>query len=124
MKIQLLQDLESPLRAEVLDGHFADEDEAVNSIVREYFLRKGQATSPVAGQNGDEPVPAATLDQKPIWEVVDELREAVPPEEFAKLPVEGEMSLRRRPILGGSDQRLGSKSLDSGDGDVEVMTRS
>jgi hypothetical protein len=55
MTIHLPYELESSLRAEVLMGHFASEDEAVAEIVREYFRRKvgeGLSTRGVPEANG------------------------------------------------------------------------
>lgn len=40
MTIRLPHDLESSLRAEVLTGRFATEDDAVAAIVQDYFRRK------------------------------------------------------------------------------------
>ena len=52
MTINLPNELETSLRAEVLSGHFASEDDAVAAIVREYFTRK--ASRPAATvANGD-----------------------------------------------------------------------
>jgi Arc/MetJ-type ribon-helix-helix transcriptional regulator len=53
MTIHLPTELESSLRTEVLNGHFATEDDAVAEIVREYFRRKG------AGQASTSGVPEA-----------------------------------------------------------------
>lgn len=83
MTITLPPELESSIRAEVLSGHFASEVEMVAAAVRDYFRRQRQASPPSASQ---EP---ATPAHKPIWEVAAELRKNIPPEEWAKLPVDG-----------------------------------
>lgn len=41
MTIHLPKDLESSIRAEVLSGHFASEDDRVAAAVREYFRQHG-----------------------------------------------------------------------------------
>src|SRR4051794_41981140 len=43
MTIHLPQELESSVRAEVLSGHFASEDDMVAAAVREYLRQHGQA---------------------------------------------------------------------------------
>jgi Arc/MetJ-type ribon-helix-helix transcriptional regulator len=98
--IHLPQDLESSLKAEVRNGRFASETEAVTAIVRDYFEGK-RPPSPAEldeivpdSRNGEQDwsspgKPADHPDRKPIWERLDELRKSVPAEEWDKLPVDG-----------------------------------
>jgi Arc/MetJ-type ribon-helix-helix transcriptional regulator len=72
--------LGSSIRQEVLNGHFASEDDLVAAAVRDYLQRRQQQAPQ------QQPAPEA---HKPIWEVVEELRKNVPPEEFSKLPRDG-----------------------------------
>ena len=54
MTVNLPKELESSIRAEVLSGHFASEDEMVAAAVREYLLRRReQARPPVAAATPD-----------------------------------------------------------------------
>jgi Arc/MetJ-type ribon-helix-helix transcriptional regulator len=49
MTISLPNELENSLRAEVLSGHFASEDDAVTEILRDYFRRKAAESVSTAG---------------------------------------------------------------------------
>ena len=101
MTIHLPEDLERSIRGEVLSGRFESVDDAMAEAARLLL----QAREPVC----DEATSAATTResparaQKPIWEVVDELRQGVPPEEFAKLPKDGAEQLDH--YLYGSPKR-------------------
>jgi Arc/MetJ-type ribon-helix-helix transcriptional regulator len=62
MTIRLPEDLESSIRAEVLKGPFASEDEMVATAVRDYLRRKhgesgqaGNAARRAPAQGGEEP---------------------------------------------------------------------
>ena len=46
MTIHLPEDLAGSIRAEVLSGHFASEDDMVAAAVRDYLRRKQEHTSP------------------------------------------------------------------------------
>jgi Arc/MetJ-type ribon-helix-helix transcriptional regulator len=81
MTIHLPHELESSIRAQVLSGQFASEDDMVAAAVRDYLLRHRQPSP--AGQQ-----PAAPT-HKPIWEEIYELTASIPDEEFLKLPVDG-----------------------------------
>jgi Arc/MetJ-type ribon-helix-helix transcriptional regulator len=97
MTIHLPEDLERSIRAAVHGGQFASVDDAMTEAAR-LLLRKldqGRAAS-------HEPAAAAPA-HKPIWEVVDELRKSVPPEEFSKLPRDGAEQLDH--YLYGSPKR-------------------
>ena len=79
MTINLPKDLESSIRAEVLSGHFASEDDMVAELVRAYLSQRkqGQAT-------GEQ---AATA-RKPIWDVIEEENRSIPPEVWDALPTD------------------------------------
>ncbi len=88
MTIQLPPELESSIRAEVLSGHFASEDDMVAAAVRDYLQRLQDQPQTVAN-----PPPATKAEAvpayKPIWEVAAEIRGSIPAEEWAKLPKDG-----------------------------------
>ena len=73
----------------------ASKVEAASLLVQR--LKQEQAQQSVSGQAQAAPK------HKPIWEVVDELRKNVPPEEFAKLPKDGAEQLDH--YLYGSPKR-------------------
>jgi Arc/MetJ-type ribon-helix-helix transcriptional regulator len=79
MTINLPKDLESSVRAEVLSGHFATEDDMVAEAVRTYLRQRNQGQSAVGK--------AATA-QKPIWEVIEEENRSIPPEVWDALPTD------------------------------------
>ena len=87
MTIHLPENLESTILAAVHSGRYASVDdamaEAASLLVQR--LKQEQASS---GQPTVVCQPSSP-DYKPIWEVADELRKSVPPEEWAKVPVDG-----------------------------------
>jgi Arc/MetJ-type ribon-helix-helix transcriptional regulator len=86
MTIHLPADLESSIRAEVMSGHFASEDDMVATAVRDYLQRRQDQPRQVAAA----PAPAdKSSKRKPLWERAAELRKSIPEEEWAKLPVDG-----------------------------------
>lgn len=99
MAIHLPEDLESPILEAVHNGRYASIDdamvEAASLLVQR--LKLEQAQQPATSQAQAAP------EHKPIWEVVDELRKNVPPEEFAKLPKDGAEQLDH--YLYGSPKR-------------------
>lgn len=101
MNINLPENLESSILETVHSGRFASLDDAMAEAARLLLrqLNQGQATpgSPTASQK-----PPAKTD-KPIWEVVDELRKNIPAEEFSKLPKDGAEQLDH--YLYGSPKR-------------------
>ena len=99
MTIHLPEDLESPVRAEVLSGQFASEDDLVAAAVRAYLRREGAHAAPERTAAGQEPA----VSDIPIWEVVDGLRKSVSPKEFLKLPRDGAEQLDH--YLYGSPKR-------------------
>jgi Arc/MetJ-type ribon-helix-helix transcriptional regulator len=130
MTIHLPKDVESSINAAVHGGQFSSVDEALAEAWRTFQRQKPQA-QPSTGQgsigamrdaadeldeivadamkkrqgqaNGTETVAPARLDSRPIWEVVDELRQSVPAEEWDKLPVDGAEQLDH--YLYGSPKR-------------------
>jgi Arc/MetJ-type ribon-helix-helix transcriptional regulator len=67
MTIQLPKDLESSVRAEVMSGHFASEDDLVVAAVRAYLRQRQQdqpaSTPPGAGSIGAMQADADLLDE-------------------------------------------------------------
>jgi Arc/MetJ-type ribon-helix-helix transcriptional regulator len=121
MTIHLPTDLESSVRAQVLSGNFASEDELVVAAVREY-LRQHQDTpqhgsmessrDPLLGLMSDHAElmdqivedamqqreqPSASSPQpakrKPLWQRAAELRQSIPAEEWDKVPTDGARQL-------------------------------
>jgi Arc/MetJ-type ribon-helix-helix transcriptional regulator len=99
--IHLPEDLERSIRGEVLSGRFESIDDAMAEAAR-LLLRTHQPAHDEATHPATAPGSPAES-QKPIWEVVDELRKSVPPEEFAKLPKDGAEQLDH--YLYGSPKR-------------------
>ncbi len=101
MTIRLPPRLENPILAAVHNGRYASLDdamtEAASMLVQRLELEQAAAKPPATNQA--EAVPA----YKPIWEVADDLRKSVPPEEFAKLPKDGAEQLDH--YLYGSPKR-------------------
>ena len=79
------------LRSEVRNGRNVSEDEVLDEALR--MLHERRELEGAARTNGSEaaesPESSALLQRKPIWQVADELRESIPEEEWAKLPVDG-----------------------------------
>jgi Arc/MetJ-type ribon-helix-helix transcriptional regulator len=96
MTIHLPPHIESSIQAAVHSGRFKSVDDAMTRaatlLVQELDQEQAHAKPPAA-------VPA----HKPIWEVVDDLRKGIPPEEFAKLPKDGAEQLDH--YLYGSPKR-------------------
>jgi Arc/MetJ-type ribon-helix-helix transcriptional regulator len=101
MTIHLPEDLERSIRGEVLSGRFESVDEAMAQAARLLLQTREPARDDAPSPATPPGSPAKT--QKPIWEVVDELRKSVPPEEFAKLPKDGAEQLDH--YLYGSPKR-------------------
>ena len=79
MTINLPNDLENSVRAEVLSGHFTSEDEMVAAAVRDYLDCKPPSAS-------TPQTPAE--DDKPIWEIIEEENRSIPPEVWDALPTD------------------------------------
>jgi Arc/MetJ-type ribon-helix-helix transcriptional regulator len=114
MTIRLPEDLQRYVHDQVQAGRFLSEDDVVTDALNRH--RQAQITPPAvlpsidptpgsmhedAGLHGE--IAAAAMNRKPIWEVVEELRKSVPPEEFAKLPRDGAEQLDH--YLYGSPKR-------------------
>jgi hypothetical protein len=63
--------------------------DAASMLVQRLELEQIAAKLPATNQAGAVPA------YKPIWDVVDDLRKSIPPEEFAKLPKDGAEQLDR-----------------------------
>ena len=83
MTIRVSQEVENSINAAVQSGRFASVDDAMDKAARLLLRQLEQERSDA------DAAPPAKAAHKPIWEVVDELRKSVPPEEFAKLPKDG-----------------------------------
>src|SRR4051794_39046013 len=101
MTIHLPDDLTSSIRAEVLEGHFASEDDMVASVLRDY-LRRGPARSPHAHKPAAGPPTAATEEansqelQRRLFEagVISEIKPPItdltPYQNRQAIPIQGE----------------------------------
>jgi len=90
MTIHLPDDLGSVVRAAVLSGHFASEDDMVAAAVRDFLRRQqDQAQQDAATAFAPIETPAQSPKRKPLWERAAELRRSIPDEEWAKLPTDG-----------------------------------
>jgi Arc/MetJ-type ribon-helix-helix transcriptional regulator len=96
MTIHLPPHIESSIQDAVHSGHFASIDDAMTEAASLLLERLKQ-------QQIKAKQPETALTHKPIWEVVDDLRKAIPPEEFAKLPKDGAEQLDH--YLYGSPKR-------------------
>ena len=86
MTIHLPPELESSIQAAVHSGHFASVDAAMTeaaSLLLQRLKQQGQAVPPTVNQ------PSTAPPHKPIWEVAADIRNSVPAEEWAKLPIDG-----------------------------------
>ncbi len=94
MYFNLSDDLESVVRAAVLRGDFASEDEMVAAILRDY-LRRQQSQTPQDAVTVSNSVsaPAPSPKRKPLWERAADLRKSIPDEEWEKLPADGARQL-------------------------------
>ena len=101
MTIHLPPSLETPIVAAVRNGRYASLDDAMAAAAAMLIerLEHEQAEAKPPAPHQAEAVPA----YKPIWEVVDDLRKSIPPEEFAKLPKDGAEQLDH--YLYGSPKR-------------------
>ena len=86
MTIHLPPDLESSIQAAVHSGHFASR-RCRDDRSRVLAPATAQAAGP--GDAASSEPAAAAPPHKPIWEVAADIRNSVPDEEWAKLPVDG-----------------------------------
>ncbi len=85
MTIDLPNDLEGPIHAELRRGRFASASEVVAEAVRHYLRPDApEAATPPAAKGESDATP-----HKPIWEVASEIRKSIPDVEWAKLPRDG-----------------------------------
>jgi hypothetical protein len=87
MTMHLPPDIESSIHAAVHSGHFAAVDAAMTAAACLPLQRLEQDLAQ-AKQTAASPAEAAEKFE-PIWEVAVELRRSVPPQEWARLPVDG-----------------------------------
>jgi len=86
MTINLPENLERSILAEVHSGHFASVDDAVAEAVRLLLQQRNRSEAePEKAGASASTAPA----QKPIWEVFEEITASIPEEEWAKLPIDG-----------------------------------
>jgi Arc/MetJ-type ribon-helix-helix transcriptional regulator len=85
MTIHLPENLQNPILAAVHSGRYASLDDAMAEAASLLIQRLKQEQANPSPPSQAEAIP----NHKPIWEVVDELRRNVPPEELAKLPKDG-----------------------------------
>lgn len=85
LTVHLPEDVESSIKAEVVDGHFASVDDAIARAWQEYLQRKQQqAGAPTAAAIGETDDDA----RRPIWERILELTADVPDEVWDQLPTD------------------------------------
>ena|SRR5947209_2106773 len=85
MTINLPEELVSTINAEVLRRHCASPDDLVTEIVRDYFERNQQPSSPQQPVARQE---ATAQEHKPIWEIIEEENRSIPPEVWDALPTD------------------------------------
>ena len=87
LTIQLPENLERSIQAQVHNGHFASVDDAITEAVRLLLLRL-QAES---GNGAKRPAADAEAETvpRPIWEVFADISASVPEAEWAELPPDG-----------------------------------
>ena len=92
MTIQLPQEVELSIEAAVHRGRFRSVNDAMDKaarlLLRELALELEQERQEEKTNQAASPTPENAL-RKPIWERAAELRESIPAEEWAKLPVDG-----------------------------------
>ncbi len=87
MTIHLPENLESPILAAVHSGRYASLDDAMAEAA--FLLVQRLKQEPASSGQPATAHEPSTPGYKPIWEVADELRKRVPPEEWANVPVDG-----------------------------------
>jgi len=110
MNVSLSDDLKQYVEAKVSSGAFASETSVFEAALRPMRRREEETLEgkDVPGEvlDGRQEVERQAIsptNDKPIWEVMDELRASVPPEEFLKLPKDGAEQLDH--YLYGSPKR-------------------
>ncbi len=87
MTIDLPPELERSVQAAVHEGHFASLDDAMTEAAS-LLLQRLKQTHARASAHPASPVADAPK-QKRIWEIAADIRNSIPAEEWAKLPVDG-----------------------------------
>ena len=100
MTIRLPEHLESPILAAIDSGRYASLEDAMAEAANLLVQRLKQEQEEASAQ---APLEQAMPPHRPIWEVVDQLRKDVPPEELAELPRDGAEQLDH--YLHGSPKR-------------------
>lgn len=77
MTIRLPDDLENAIRPLVLSGRYASEDALVAQAVREFLQRRDP---------GQAPETEVGTPRRPIWDLIEEENQALPPEVWDALP--------------------------------------
>jgi Arc/MetJ-type ribon-helix-helix transcriptional regulator len=84
MTIHLSKELESNILAVVNSGRYASVDDAMAAaaslLLERIKQEQAQATQPA------ETLPAGLESRKPIWEVIEQENQSIPPEVWAALP--------------------------------------
>ena len=88
MTIHLPEEVERSIEAAVGRGLFASLDDAMTNAAN-LLLRQLEQEQPAPRESEPAAGPPAPIQRKPIWERAAELRETIPAEEWAKLPIDG-----------------------------------
>lgn len=98
MMVNLPKELEGSIRAEVLDGHFASEDDLVAEAVREYLSRRPPhaVRSPLTEQEFKRQLVAAGLMNGLPTPAAPEARPAAPPVQIEGEPLSETIIRERR----------------------------
>src|SRR5208283_5232656 len=85
MTIQLPENLESSIREAVHSGQFPSIDDAMAEAARLLLSQLKQRPVAPPPATGEEPLATA---HKPIWEVIEEENQSIPPEVWDSLPTD------------------------------------
>ncbi|GAC1301704.1 MAG: hypothetical protein NVSMB14_11350 [Isosphaeraceae bacterium] len=101
MTIQLTEELERSIQAQVDRGLFASMDDAMAEAARLLLreLKQGAQVREKCDETDSDPVPK----RKPFWERADEFRQSIPEEEWSTVPTDGAKQLDH--YLYGSPKR-------------------
>jgi Arc/MetJ-type ribon-helix-helix transcriptional regulator len=101
MTIHLPENLESSILAAVHSGRYASLDDAMADAASLLVQRLKQEQATTQHPTSDEE--SLSKPYKPIWEVADDIRRSIPPEEWAKLPTDGARQIDH--YISGSPKR-------------------
>jgi len=99
MTIRLPEDLANSIRAEVLSGHFASEDEMVAAAVRDYLRRlevqahragPGAAPAHAQGESNTQELQQHLLEAGVLSEIKPPITDLTPYRNRQAVPIEGE----------------------------------